>query len=66
MMWAIRGRKAWAREGVRAALITVAGTTSGNALLLTAVAFGLNWVLSHGLSDSCWAIASETPGLSPS
>jgi homoserine/homoserine lactone efflux protein len=38
-----------ATKGMRAALITVAGTTSGNALLLTAVAFGLNWVLSHAV-----------------
>jgi threonine/homoserine/homoserine lactone efflux protein len=34
-----------AREGVRAALITVAGTTLGSAALLTAIAFGLDWVL---------------------
>jgi homoserine/homoserine lactone efflux protein len=38
-----------ATKGVRAALITVVGTTSGNALLLAAVAFGLNWVLSHAV-----------------
>jgi len=34
-----------ATQGVRAALTTVAGTTLGNALLLAAIAFGLNWVL---------------------
>jgi len=36
-----------ATRGVRAALITVAGTSTGNALLLTAIAFGLDWVLRH-------------------
>jgi threonine/homoserine/homoserine lactone efflux protein len=38
-----------AREGVRAALITVAGTSLGNALLLAAIAFGLNWVLKNAV-----------------
>jgi len=32
-----------AREGMRAALTTVVGTTLGNALLLAAIAFGLSW-----------------------
>jgi homoserine/homoserine lactone efflux protein len=36
-----------ATRGVRAALTTVAGTTLGNAVLLTAIAFGLNWVHAH-------------------
>jgi homoserine/homoserine lactone efflux protein len=36
-----------ATRGVRAGLVTVAGTTSGNALLLAAIAFGLGWVLGH-------------------
>src|SRR5215813_12790295 len=36
-----------ATQGVRAALTTVAGTTLGNAVLLTAIAFGLNWVLKN-------------------
>src|SRR5712675_1598250 len=36
-----------AREGTRAALITVAGTTLGNAVLLTAIAFGLGFVLKN-------------------
>jgi homoserine/homoserine lactone efflux protein len=36
-------------HGRRAALTTVAGTTLGNALLLAAIAFGLNWV--HGHAD---------------
>ena len=36
-----------ATRGVRAALTTVAGTTLGNALLLTAIALGLNWVHAH-------------------
>jgi threonine/homoserine/homoserine lactone efflux protein len=39
-----------ATQGVRAALITVAGTTLGNAILLTAIAFGLSWVLTHALA----------------
>jgi threonine/homoserine/homoserine lactone efflux protein len=34
-----------ARQGVRAALVTVAGTSIGNAILLAAIAFGLGWVL---------------------
>jgi homoserine/homoserine lactone efflux protein len=38
-----------ATKGVRAGLVTVAGTTSGNAVLLAAVAFGLEWVLSHAV-----------------
>lgn len=38
-----------ARKGVRAGLITVAGTSSGNAVLLIAIALGLNWVLSHAV-----------------
>ena len=38
-----------ATQGVRAALTTVAGTTLGNAILLTAIAFGLSWVLANAL-----------------
>jgi threonine/homoserine/homoserine lactone efflux protein len=38
-----------ATRGVRAALVTVAGTSSGNALLLAAIALGLSWVLSHAV-----------------
>jgi homoserine/homoserine lactone efflux protein len=38
-----------ATRGVRAALITVAGTSVGNALLLTAIALGLDWVLGHAV-----------------
>ena len=34
-----------ATEGPRAALVTVLGTTIGNALLVGAIAFGLSWVL---------------------
>lgn|SRR5688572_26741641 len=34
-----------ASQGIRAALVTVAGTTLGNAMLLAAIAFGLSWVL---------------------
>jgi homoserine/homoserine lactone efflux protein len=34
-----------ATQGVRAALVTVAGTVSGNAILVTAIAFGLSWIL---------------------
>ena len=36
-----------ATKGARAGLITVAGTSSGNAILLLAIALGLNWVLGH-------------------
>ena len=36
-----------ATRGVRAGLITVAGTSTGNAALLAAIALGLGWVLSH-------------------
>jgi homoserine/homoserine lactone efflux protein len=36
-----------ATRGVRAGLITVAGTSTGNAALLAAIAFGLSWVLQH-------------------
>ncbi|HVH77811.1 MAG TPA: LysE family translocator [Stellaceae bacterium] len=38
-----------ATQGVRAGLITVAGTSMGNALLLAAIAFGLNWVLRNAI-----------------
>jgi homoserine/homoserine lactone efflux protein len=38
-----------ATRGTRAGLVTVAGTSSGNAALVTAIAFGLNWVLGHAL-----------------
>ena len=36
-----------ASQGIRAALTTVAGTTLGNAILLTAIAFGLSFVLKN-------------------
>jgi threonine/homoserine/homoserine lactone efflux protein len=36
-----------ATRGTRAALTTVAGTTLGNAMLLAAIALGLNWVHAH-------------------
>ena len=38
-----------ATRGVRAGLVTVAGTSTGNAVLLAAIALGLNWVLGHAL-----------------
>ncbi len=34
-----------ARQGTRAALVTVAGSSFGNAVLLAAIAFGLSWIL---------------------
>jgi homoserine/homoserine lactone efflux protein len=34
-----------ARDGIRAALMTVAGGATGNALLLACIAFGLSWIL---------------------
>jgi threonine/homoserine/homoserine lactone efflux protein len=36
-----------ASQGTRAALITVAGTSIGNAILLAAIAFGLGWVMQN-------------------
>lgn len=36
-----------ASRGIRAALHTVIGTTAGNAVLLTGIAFGLNWILQN-------------------
>ncbi len=36
-----------AMQGVRAALVTVAGTTTGNAILIAAIASGLNWVIAN-------------------
>ena len=36
-----------ATQGPRAALTTVAGTTFGNAVLLTAIGVGLDWVQAH-------------------
>ncbi len=36
-----------ASRGVRAGLVTVAGTSIGNAVLLCSIALGLNWVLGH-------------------
>jgi homoserine/homoserine lactone efflux protein len=38
-----------ATRGVRAALVTVAGTSTGNAVLLAAIALGLGWVLGHAV-----------------
>jgi threonine/homoserine/homoserine lactone efflux protein len=38
-----------ATRGIRAALITVAGTALGNAVLLAAIALGLSWVLTHAV-----------------
>jgi threonine/homoserine/homoserine lactone efflux protein len=38
-----------ATRGLRAGLITVAGTSTGNALLLAAIALGLGWVLAHAV-----------------
>jgi homoserine/homoserine lactone efflux protein len=34
-----------ANRGTRAALLTVAGSSAGNAVLLACIAFGLNWIL---------------------
>jgi threonine/homoserine/homoserine lactone efflux protein len=38
-----------ATRGIRAALTTVGGTTLGNVVLLTAIGFGLNWVVGHAI-----------------
>jgi threonine/homoserine/homoserine lactone efflux protein len=39
-----------ASKGLRAGLITVAGTTSGNAILVAAIAFGLGFILNNAAS----------------
>jgi homoserine/homoserine lactone efflux protein len=39
-----------ARQGTRAGLVTVAGTSSGNAVLFTVIALGLGFILSHALA----------------
>jgi threonine/homoserine/homoserine lactone efflux protein len=51
-----------ASRGVRAALTTVIGTTTGNAVLLAAIAFGLSWVLKNAatLLRSCASSARPT------
>ena len=36
-------------KGLRAGLVTVAGTSSGNAVLLAVIALGLSWILNHAL-----------------
>jgi homoserine/homoserine lactone efflux protein len=38
-----------ATQGMRAGLTTVAGTSTGNAVLLAAIALGLSWVLGHAV-----------------
>jgi homoserine/homoserine lactone efflux protein len=38
-----------AAKGMRAGLVTVAGTSAGNAVLLSAIAFGLSWILSNAV-----------------
>jgi len=38
-----------ASRGIRPALVTVVGTTLGNALLLAAIAFGLSWVVRNAV-----------------
>lgn len=36
-----------AGKGLRAGLVTVAGTSTGNAILLAVIAFGLSWILGN-------------------
>jgi homoserine/homoserine lactone efflux protein len=38
-----------ATKGMRAGLVTAAGTSTGNALLLLLIALGLDWVLGHAI-----------------
>jgi len=38
-----------ATKGLRAGLVTAAGTSTGNALLLLMIALGLDWVLGHAI-----------------
>lgn len=37
-------------KGTRAGLVTVAGTSSGNAVVLALIAIGLSWILDHALT----------------
>src|SRR5580704_2428045 len=39
-----------ASKGLRAGLVTVAGTSSGTAVLLAVIALGLGWILAHALT----------------
>jgi homoserine/homoserine lactone efflux protein len=39
-----------ASKGMRAGLVTVAGTSSGNVVLLALIALGLSWILTHALT----------------
>src|SRR5258708_31128328 len=39
-----------ASKGLRAGLVTVAGTSAGSAVLLAAIALGLSWILNHALA----------------
>jgi threonine/homoserine/homoserine lactone efflux protein len=39
-----------ASKGMRAGLVTVAGTSSGNAVLLAVIAIGLSWILNYALT----------------
>jgi threonine/homoserine/homoserine lactone efflux protein len=39
-----------ARQGLRAGLVTVAGTSCGSAAVLTVIALGLSWILGHALA----------------
>jgi threonine/homoserine/homoserine lactone efflux protein len=38
-----------ASKGMRAGFVTIAGTSSGSAVLLTVIAMGLSWILNHAL-----------------
>ena len=37
-------------QGMRAGLVTIAGTSCGTAVLLAVIAFGLSWILNHALA----------------
>jgi homoserine/homoserine lactone efflux protein len=39
-----------ASKGMRAGFVTIAGTSSGSAVLLTVIALGLGWILNHALT----------------
>src|SRR6266700_1172337 len=39
-----------ASKGMRAGFVTIAGTSSGSAVLLTVIAVGLGWILNHALT----------------
>jgi len=63
-----------ATRGIRAALMTVLGSTLGNAVLITAIALGLNWICGlrrkflksfAGQGRPIWSGSVSRPGVMP-